>query len=315
MKTKVFFNDDDNIIDIRYDGIFKAVFTKDTPASQGALSALVSALIGRKVAIIRILTNEPPMNNIRDRLIRFDINCRCENGELIDVEMSFNPDNFEPVRLEFHAGKLFTGQDIKGVDKSYKDLKQAYQIAILGKEKFFSDDIFLHTFEYYDSVNKVSLNGRSRIITLELLKLDNIAEKPANEMKAAETWAVYLQYLTDKNKRSKINEIIEINEGVAMASEVLMTISQDEIERAWQMSEEKYQLDMQSRLTYAKEEAREKGRAEGLAEGRTEGRAEGRTEGETKKALEIARKMKASGKPLTEIAEFTEIPLSEIEKL
>jgi hypothetical protein len=28
--------------------------------------------------------------------------------------MSLNPDPFEPVRLEFYAGKLFTGQDIRG---------------------------------------------------------------------------------------------------------------------------------------------------------------------------------------------------------
>jgi hypothetical protein len=27
--------------------------------------------------------------------------------------MSLNPDAFEPIRLEFHIGKLFTGQDIE----------------------------------------------------------------------------------------------------------------------------------------------------------------------------------------------------------
>jgi hypothetical protein len=51
----------------------------------------------------------------------------------MNVEMSLNPDNFEPVRLEFHTGKLFTGQDIRGDDKTYNDLKEAYQIAFLVK--------------------------------------------------------------------------------------------------------------------------------------------------------------------------------------
>ena len=41
-----------------------------------------------------------------------------------------------------------------------------------------------------------------------------------------------------------------------MASEVLITISRDEIERARLMSEEKYELDTQSRLTYAKQEGK-----------------------------------------------------------
>jgi hypothetical protein len=33
------FSEEDKLLDIRYDPIFKAVFTKDTPASKGALSA------------------------------------------------------------------------------------------------------------------------------------------------------------------------------------------------------------------------------------------------------------------------------------
>jgi len=139
MAEKIYFDETDDIIDICHDNVFKAVFTKNTPASQGALSKLISAFIGRNVSIIAITANEPPIDNIRDRQIRFDINCKAENGELINVEMSLDPDPFEPVRLEFHAGKLFTGQDIRGSDRNYDDLKKAYQIAILYKERFFSE--------------------------------------------------------------------------------------------------------------------------------------------------------------------------------
>ena len=256
ISTKIRFEDSDDIIDIRYDNVFKAVFTKETPASQGALSRLVTVLIGRKVSIIKITANEPPIENIRDRQIRFDINCRAEDGELVNVEMSLNPDPFEPVRLEFHVSKLFTGQDIRGADKDYSDLKPTYQIAILAKERFFFDDVFFHTFEYYDPVYKMPLNGKCRIITIELSKVDKLIEKPIAEMNAAEHWAVFFKYLTDKAKRGKINEIIETEEGIAMASEVLMTISKDEIERARLASEYKYQLDTQSKLVHAKREGR-----------------------------------------------------------
>ena len=250
------FADTDNLLDIRYDNIFKAVFTKETPASKGALSRLVSALIGREVSIVSIIANEPPIDNIRDRQIRFDINCKTQNNELVNVEMSFTPDPYEPVRLEFHAGKLFVGQDIKGVEKNYDDLKQSYQIAILAKERFFPDEEFFHTFEYYDPIHQISLNGRSRIITVELSKLSKVVKKPINEMSTQEQWGIYFRYLTDKRKRCKINEIVEQEEGIAMASEVLMTISKDEAERFRLMSEEKYQLDMQSKLVHAKRKAR-----------------------------------------------------------
>jgi predicted transposase/invertase (TIGR01784 family) len=236
--------------------VFKAVFTRNTPESQGALSRLLSAVIGRELSVIMISANEPPVDSLRDRQIRFDIHCRTESGELINVEMSLNPDVFEPVRLEFHAGKLFTGQDIRGAEKTYDDLKEAYQIAFLVKERFFPDGEFLHNFEYYDRQRGVSLNGRSRIITLELSKLERVIEKPAAEMSAPEQWAVFFRYLTDKTKRGKINEIVEREEGIAMASQVLMNISKDEVERARLMSEYKYAVDTQSKVVQGKREER-----------------------------------------------------------
>jgi predicted transposase/invertase (TIGR01784 family) len=248
------------------DNVFKAVFTRDTPASQLALSKLVSALIGWKVSIIAISANEPPVDSLRDRQIRFDINCRAENGELVNVEMSLNPDPFEPVRLEFYTGKLFTGQDIRGIDKGYADLQRAYQVAILAKEHFFADGEFYHSFEYYDHERRVSLDGRTRIITLELSKLEKVVEKPIEEMSLQEYWAVFFRYLTDKGKRGKINEIMEHEEGIAMASEVLMGISRDEAERARLMSEYKYQLDTQSKLVHAKRA----GIQEGIQQGKRE---------------------------------------------
>ena len=140
--ARVRFEESEDIIDICMDSVFKAVFTKDTPASRGALSRLVSAIIGRELSILAIVANEPTIENLRDRQLRFDINCRTGDGELVNVEMSLNPDRFEPVRLEFHTAKLFIGQDIKGTDKTYNDLKRTYQIAILVKERFFPDGDF-----------------------------------------------------------------------------------------------------------------------------------------------------------------------------
>ena len=274
MAAPIHFDDTDDLVDICMDNVFKAVFTRNTTASQGALSKLVSALIGRNVSIIAINANEPPINNLRDRQIRFDINCRASDGELVNVEMSLNPAPFEPVRLEFYAGRLFTGQDVRGRNKSYNDLSQAYQIAILAKECFFPDEAFYHTFEYYDPIRRMPLNGRSRIITLELSKLDDVVDKPIKDMDAHEYWAVYFRYLTDKNKREKINEIIAKEEGIAMASEVLMTISKDEVERARLLSEYKYELDMQSIRVEAVREGHREGRREGHREGHREGRQE-----------------------------------------
>ena len=51
-----------------------------------------------------------------------------------------------------------------------------------------------------------------------------------------------------------------------MASEVLISISKDEEERFRLMSELKYELDLQSKMTYAKQQGRHEGRQEGKQE-------------------------------------------------
>jgi len=293
------FGDGQRILDIRYDPVFKGVFTKDTAKSRGALSGLISALIGRTVTVETIIANEPAVDDTRQRYLRFDVACKTGKGEPVNVEMSFNPDASEPVRLEYHAAKLFTGQDIHGQDKTYDDLKETYQIAILAKERFFPDDNFAHNFYYYDPDNRVFLGGRTRIITVELVKTEPVVDKPVKEMTNAELWAVFFQYLTDEEKRVKITEIINREEGIAMAVDTLVNITQDEIEYARMCNLIKSQLDYQS----------------GMVNAERKGRAEGRTEGHVEKALEIARRMKAAGRPLSEITEFTGLPAEDIVKL
>jgi predicted transposase/invertase (TIGR01784 family) len=264
----------DDLIDICLDNVFKAVFTRDTPESRGALSALLTAVIGRQLTVIALALNEPPVSDIHDRQIRFDISCKTEDGELINVEMSFNPDTFELKRLEYHVGKLYSTQDIRGQNKTFGDLKATYQVAFLVNRHFFTDKDFIHEFEYYDIKRKVSLGGLTRIFTLELAKLESVVVKPVAEMTAPERWTVFCRYLTDKTKREKINEILEQEEGIAMAGQVLLTISKDEVERARLLSEYKYIVDTQSKVVQAKRE----GEAEGFVKGEKKGEAKKQAE-------------------------------------
>ena len=212
----MFFTEEDDLIDIRYDSVFKAVFTKNTPESKGALSALVSNLIDRDISIVEMAANELPIENLDDRGIRFDINCIADNGEPVNIEMCYCPNPYEPVRLEFHASRLFTAQNIKGEEKSYKDLKESYQIAILSKIKYFADEDVFHTFKYYDPKKGISLNGRSQIITVELSKVKKITDKQPEEMSKAEKWVYFFEYLTIRNKREKINNLAMNGEVVVL---------------------------------------------------------------------------------------------------
>ena len=223
------FAEEDDIIDICYDNVFKAVFTKGTPESRGALNKLLEALLGRHVEVTAIAANEPPIDDVRERQIRFDIQCRFEDGELANVEMTLNPDAFEAVRLEYYSSKLYCSQSIRGKDKSYNDLQHTYQISFVVNKPLFADKELIHEFAYYDTKRKTPLGGRAHIMTVELSKLGSVVKRAVATMTPPEEWAVFFRYGADKSKRGIINEILAQEEGVAMAGTTLLTISRDEV--------------------------------------------------------------------------------------
>ncbi|MDR0669051.1 MAG: hypothetical protein LBF95_03120, partial [Treponema sp.] len=103
----------------------------------------------------------------------------------------------------------------------------------------------------------MALGGKSRIITVELSKVEGVAGKPVGVMSGAEKWGIFFRYITDKTKRERINEVVASEEGIGMASEVLMKLSRDEEERAWLLSEYKYAVDTQSKVVQARRDGRE----------------------------------------------------------
>jgi predicted transposase/invertase (TIGR01784 family) len=110
---------------------------------------------------------------------------------------------------------------------------------------------------------------------------------------------VYFRYVTDRSKRAKINEVIANEEGIAMASEVLITISKDEVERARLRSEWKYEMDLQSKMVEAKREGEKEGRKKGQKEGRKE----------------VALNLKNLGMSVEQIAQATGLSVEDITKL
>ena len=113
--------------------------------------------------------------------------------------------------------------------------------------------------------------------------------------------------MTDEEKRGKIIEIINREEGIAMALNTLANITQDEVEYARMSTLIKSQLDYQSGMVGA--------RRKGLAEGFTKGHDEGLTEGFNKANLENARKMKAMGFLTEQIQAVTGLPIETIEQI
>jgi predicted transposase/invertase (TIGR01784 family) len=300
---KIRFSPADDIIDICQDSVFKAIFTRDSVESQGALSRLVSAIIEKEVEVLAVIANEPPVSGMGDRQTRYDIRARFTSGELANIEMTMFPRSCELLRLEYHESRLHSSQGIRGKKKKYGDLQHTYQISFLANRIMFADNDIMHHFTYYDREKEVSLDGRTHIIVVELKKTEKLPEKPVQRMSAQERWAIFFRYCSDPRKRDVINSLLDEEEGIAMAGEVLFTVSKDEKERAWLESRLKYELDLQSEKASAQQE----GRSEGLVEGRTEGREAAK--------LEDARSMKKWGDSAEKIAAITGLPAETINGL
>ena len=82
-----------------------------------------------------------------------------------------------------------------------------------------------------------------------------------------EKWAIFFRYANIPECRDIVNDVIESKEALKVASERLMSISQDERERAIFRSRRMYQSDLESNLATAEDNGINKGIAIGRDEG------------------------------------------------
>lgn len=98
----------------------------------------------------------------------------------------------------------------------------------------------------------------------------------------------FFRYANDARFRETVNNVIESKEALQMAGNLLMSISQDERERAVFRSRRMYQSDLQSNLATAEDRGRKASK------------------------IEIARMMVAAGEPVEKIIRYTGLTQQEI---
>ena len=106
-----------------------------------------------------------------------------------------------------------------------------------------------------------------------------------------EKWAVFFQFANVPKYRDAVNRVIASKEALQMAGNLLISVSQNERERAIFRCRRMYQSDLESNLATA--EAR----------------------GEQKKALAVAQNMIADGESIIKIMKYTGLTADEIEEL
>lgn len=142
----------------------------------------------------------------------------------------------------------------------------------------------------HDEDNEL-LSDAIHVVYVELSKLQETMKKSAAQMTDLEKWAIFFQYASERKYRDTVNEVIETKEELKMAGELLMSISQDERERAVFRSRRMYQTDRESDLATAEDRGR------------------------NRRNLEIARNMLADNEPISKIIKYTGLTEAEVNRL
>jgi predicted transposase YdaD len=134
-----------------------------------------------------------------------------------------------------------------------------------------------------------------------------------------EKWCIYMKYRHEERTAELVEKLYRKEEGIMLAEKSVRGIDRDYLKFARKMAEMKNSMDEAQRFYDAKEkvkeEVREEVRKDLLKELREEVLAEGLQEGQAKKTLEIARKMKKAGMPVSEITEFTGLSAESLEQI
>lgn len=282
------------------DRVFKLILTSED--AKPVLMDLISSIIKRPVIEVEVRNNEIPSSDTEEKAERFDVNCRIDDGSQVDLEMQASriqeesDGGYQNLKGKsiYYLCDLHSSQPSKGV-RRYDKLARTYQVT------FCSYTVFPHRIEYvnsfslrHDKDNEL-LSDAIHVVYVELSKLHEIMKKSVADMTDLEKWSIFFRYASDPTHRETVNEVIASKEVLQMAGNLLMSISQDERERAVFRSRRMYQTDLQSDLATAEDR--------------------GRRIGQIDTKLEIARNALKMRMPIADIAKLTGLTCEEVERL
>lgn len=238
------------------DRIFKLLLTPTD--AKPVLIDLISAVIGRTVVDVEVRNNDIPPNDTDEKAERLDVNCVIDDGSQIDLEMQAsriqeaNDGQYRNLKGKsiYYLCDLHSSQSSKGL-RRYDKLARTYQITFCTYTVFPERLEYVNSFSMRHDKDNELLTDALHVIYVELSKLQEIIKKSVTDMSDLEKWAVFFQYASIPQYREAVNEVIASKEALQMAGNILMSISQDERERAVFRSRKMYQTDLQSNLSTA----------------------------------------------------------------
>lgn len=240
------------------DRVFKLILT--SREAKPVLIDLVSSILNRSVVDVEVRNNEIPPSDTEEKAERLDVNCRVDDGTQVDLEMQASriqedlEGNHQNLmgKSVYYLCDLHASQPSKGM-RRYDRLASTYQVTFCSYTVFPSRSEYVNSFSLRHDKDNELLSDAIHVVFVELSKLQEVMEKHVDDMTDLEKWAIFFQYANEPKYRETVNEVIASKEVLQMAGNLLMSISQDERERAVFRSRRMYQTDLQSDLATAED--------------------------------------------------------------
>jgi predicted transposase/invertase (TIGR01784 family) len=234
-----------------------------SPEAKPFLMKLITGLIGRNIADVTVHSNELPISDTEEKGERFDVNCKTDDGSQVNIEMQASRMSEDSGgehknlkgRSVYFLCDLHSSQPAKG-QLRYDKLARSYQVTICSYPVFPHREKYVNSFSMRHDEDSELLHNAIQAVIVELSKLEEVVNKPVEAMTDLEKFAIFLEYADNPTYRDTVNKVIESEEVLTLASDLLMNISQDEKERAIFRSRKKFRMDHESDMATAEDRGR-----------------------------------------------------------
>ena len=234
-----------------------------------------------------------------------DLHCVLEDGSEVDVEIQgkYYKDEFVK-RSVYYASKLVS--ESLGRGKNYVTLPHSYQITFMNF-RLLPDERLHHTYLLREANDGSVLTELMQLHFIELPKLQPLLEKTCETLSDLEFWSIIILAGADENIQRWLSRFREHTEELTMAKTLLQRLRHKHRNWAQKLSYERTEHDWTSRWLTGIDDARD--------EGYKSGHSDGLAEGDYNARLETARRMKANGMAMADIALYTQLSLNELAQL
>ena len=268
------------LLSLTNDYVFRRIFGEK---NKDSLADFLSAILNMPIDELADLAVDDPnlhREHKNDKSSKLDVRVHTKSGQIINIEIQVNPEHSFGERIAYYNARIYSGQLKKG--EIYSKLHRTVSVVITDFVFIQKNEDCLNRFMWYNIDNGTLLTDAQEINILELPKL------PEND-DGTKLWQ-WLKILKLRDE-DEMEDIAKDNEAIKNVIVTLREMSADEAEQ---------------RLA----EARERDERD-----RISSYVSGVLDGEEKAKHEHARRMKAKGISVNDIADITGLTLEEIEKL